>query len=314
MPKPSLVALCTAAGALLLAACAGPPAADGPYAPGPVEAPPVEDARDGLSADQRAALRALPIPVLVPGDAAGFTVERFAADADGTFGSYAVRYRRADGACFEVSGANSGLGGPEFPLVSTETTVRDLGRRVRVYQAADDPAATSAQIWGLETVVSDFIDLDGTGLLFLSDTQGGCRPLGLDEATEIVAGLEVLDAGGGGLEAPPPSDGTLGPFAPADDLLDDYNAASTPEAAAEAIARRYEGEAGRVAVRVLEQTSYEAVALVTASDLRDDSVRDERLRLTYAPYGPTWELVAAGRQTRCQPGRGHQDWSDARCR
>lgn len=300
--RPLLLAL------LALGACAGPPPE---VEPGPVEPPPAAPDASGLDGDQRAALAGLPIPVLVPGDAGGFALDRFTAEASGALASYALGYRRADGACFEVSGSNEGLGGPEWPLVSTEVTIADLGRRVRVYQAADDSRATSAQIWGVGTVVSETVDLDGTGVLFLSDTAGGCRPLPLDEAAALVAGLRRLGAAPGPPASAPSAD--LGEFVPADDLLDDYNAASTPEAAAEAIGRRYEAEADRVEVRVLAETSYEATALVTATGLRDDSVRDERLRLTYAPYGPTWELVAAARQVRCQPGRGHADWGPEAC-
>lgn len=304
-------------GLAALAACAGPPPADAPYGPDPYDPDPVGVGFGGLTADQLAALRGLGLPILVPGDVGTFALDRFDANTDGTFGSYALGYRRSDGSCFEVSGSNEGLGGPEWPLVSTGVEIDALGRTTRVYQAADDPAATSAQIWGLDTIVSDYIDLDGTGVLFLSDTQGGCRPLSLAEAAALVADLRLLPDGpaappaGGGV---PPSDpSALGPFAPADDLLADYNAASTPEVAADAIARRYEDDADAVQVEVLAETSYEATVLVTALGLRDDSVRDERLRLTYAPYGPTWELVAAGRQTRCQPGRGHEDWSDTYC-
>ncbi|PAP75180.1 hypothetical protein [Rubrivirga marina] len=306
---------------VVLSACAGPPSANDPYDPDPYEPPPVEEAGlDGLTSDQRASLRGLPFPALVPGDVGAFALDRFAADSDGRFGNYALGYRRADGACFEVSGANEGLGGPEYPIVSTAVTIRDLGRTIRLYKAGDDPRGTSAQVWGVGTIVSEFVELDGAGILFLSDTQGGCRPLSLEEAAEFVADLRRLPDGPASsavssprsTEPTPPTDpAALGPFAPADDLLADYNAASTPEVAAEALARRY--DADEVRIEALEETSYEATVLVTALGLRDDSVRDERLRLTYAPYGPTWELVAAGRQTRCQPGRGHQDWSDGRC-
>ncbi len=302
--------------ALALAACAGPPPADGPSGPDPYEPAPEEAGLGGLTGDQLAALRGLPFPALVPGDAGAFVLDRFAADSDGRFGSYALGYRRADGACFEVSGANEGLGGPEYPLVSTQVTIRDLGRAVRVFEAGDDPRGTSAQVWGVGTIVSEFVDLDGAGILFLSDTQSGCRPLPLEEAAEFVADLRLLSDGPAqarteSIQTLDPTAYELGPFAPADDLLADYNAASTPEVAAEALAQRY--DADEVNVTPLAETSYEATVLVTALGLRDDSVRDERLRLTYAPYGPTWELVAAGRQTRCQPGRGHQDWSDGRC-
>ncbi|WP_420456291.1 hypothetical protein [Rubrivirga sp.] len=289
---------------VVLSACAGPSSA-----------PPIDDPgpdSSGLDADQMDALAGMGIPVLVPGAVGAFELVRFEAESDGAYGRYALGYERADGACFEVSGTNEGLGGPDWPLVSTEVQVADLGRAVRVYEASDDPGATSAQVWGIGTVVSDIVDVDGTGVLFLSDTVGGCRPVSLTEAAALVADLRLLSAVPTSFtpSAPTPSAG-LGPFAPADDLLADYNAASTPRAAAEALARRL--DADRVEVEILSETSYEATALVTATGVRDDSVRDERLRLTYSPYGPTWELVAAGRQTRCQPGRGHQDWSDALC-
>ncbi len=159
--------------------------------------------------------------------------------------------------------------------------------------------------------MSDYVDLDGTSVLFLSDTQGGCRPVSLEEGTEIVASLRRLSGGGAPPPAPAPDD--LGTFARADDLLLDYNAASSPEAAADAIARRYDGAASRVTVEILSETAQEARALVTAYSLPDDSIRDERLLLVYKPYSMTWELTDAGRQVRCQPGRGHTAWGDGAC-
>jgi len=291
---------------LALAACAAPLP---PLDPTPSEPPPA-----GLTLDQLATLRALPIPVLVPGDVGTFELVRFDADARGATGTYGLGYRRSDGACFEVTGSNDGLGGPDWPLVSTEARVRNLGRSVRVYQAADDPAATSAQVWGVGTVVSDFIDMDGAGILFLSDTQGGCRPVPLDDGVALVASLRRLSGGAAPLETLEPTEpSALGEFAPAPDLLEDYNAASSPDAAAEAIARRYDAAASRVWVESLGQSDSEARVLVTALDLPDDSIRDERLLLTYRPYGPTWELVEASRQVRCQPGRGHTEWDGGAC-
>ena len=266
----------------------------------------------GLTADQTGQLLALGVPVLVPGDPGAFELAYFEAGRVGAGASYALGYRRSDGACFELSGGNDGFGGPELPLVSTEARIADLGRTVRVYQAADVPGATSAQVWGVNTVVSEFVDLDGAVALFLSDTEGGCRPVSLEEGARIVSGLRLLTSGARG--SAPTGTADLGAFAPAGDVLSGLNSASTPEVAAEAIARRYRADAGRTTVEVLSESSYEAVALVTLLDLRDDSVRDERLRLTYTRVGDTWELVQAGRQVRCQPGRGHDDWSDATCR
>lgn len=275
-----------------------------------------DDVPGGLSADDRDRLEALGVPVVVPGETGAFDLVGVEVNAPGGAVGYALDYRRADGACFEVSGGDDGFGGPAPPLVSTAVEVPGLGRTVRVYQAADDPGATSAQVWGLGTVVSGFIDLDGAAALFLSDTQGGCRPVSLDDGARIVAGLRLLSGAAfasGGATAGGPASGDLGPFAPADDVVGGSFMAASPEAAAQAIASLYADEADRVTVDVLSQASYEAVALVTLLGLRDDSVRDERLRLTLTPVGREWRLAGAGRQVRCQPGRGHQDWSDGRC-
>ena len=312
-----------AAGVLLtsvaLAACSSAPRDALPDVP---EVDTSERTVGGLTMDQATRLRALGVPVVIPSEPGDFVlavVEAERQDAGPRAGAvrYALDYRRADGACFEISGGNRGFGVPDLPLVSTEVTVDGLGgRTVRVYEAADVPGATSAQVWGVRTVVSDFIDLERGAALFLSDTQGGCRPVSLDEGARIVSGLRLLSADPVPSDIPRIPQGTqnLGAFAPADDVLNGLNTASTPEVAAQAIARRYGDDAGRVTVDVLSESSYEAVALVSLLDVRDDSVRDERLRLTYTRVGEAWELIQAGRQVRCQPGRGPSDWTDAACR
>ena len=296
--------------ALVLAACAGPPGGPGDGAP----------EVGGLSEEQRDRLDRLGLPLLVPGDPGAFRLTGIEATADGAFGSYRLAYERADGACFEVSGGTEGFGGPPVPLVSTDVLVGDLGRRVRVYQAADDPAATSAQVWGVETVVSDVVEIERTdgpgvvGVLFLSDTQGGCRPVSLAEGAALVSDLRLLlPSGALPRPAPPLEPSAFGEFAPADDLLSGANQATSPALAADAIARRYDGAARDVDVEILGQTDREAVALVTAFGLPDDSIRDERLLLTYRPLGASWSLAEAGRQVRCQAGRGHQDWGPEAC-
>lgn len=295
---------------LVLAACsssAPPDAAGGAdWTPG---APPPA----GLSASQADQLRGLGVPVLVPDVGDAYRLSVFAVNQYGAGADYRLSYERADGACFEVSGAVDGFGSPEWPLVSIETRGPGLPGQptVRVYQAADDPLATSAQVWGVGTVVSDFIEVDGMTVLFLSDTQGGCRPVTLEEGVEIVSGLRLLTAAGEALAAPAPEDG-LGTFVRAEDVLDRYNSGSSPEAAALALADRY--EAARVTTDVLEEAGGEAVVLVTALGLADDSVRDERLQLIYRDNGVgTWELVDAGRQVRCWSGRGHEDWGPDPC-
>jgi hypothetical protein len=283
-----------------LAACSGPP---GAYATQPQTA--------DLSAEQLAALRDLGAPVLLPdleaSGVAGFRLVGFAVERRGLLPSYALDYtREADGACFEISGSSEGLGGPRLPLVYVEVPVPGIpgGPTVRVFEASGDPGATSAQVWGRNTVVSDYIALDEMTALFLSDTAGGCRPVGLREGARIVGGLRLLPPAG---DAAPPEVPDLGPFARADDLLGGYNAGATPTDAARALADRYEAE--RTETQVLSEFEGQTVVLVTAYGLYDDSVRDERLQLVYVEGNlGAWELVEAGRQVRCYEGRGHTDW------
>lgn len=291
---------------LALAACASPPREADPL-DGGLTAPRMGDLSDG----QVAQLRGLGVPVLVPGPVGDFRLSVFEVNASATSVSYRLDYRRPDGACFQVSGANEGLGGPDYPLVYTEVQIDQIPGRpgVRVYEASDDPAATSAQVWGVQSVVSEYLEMDGMVVQFLSDTVGGCVPVTLGEGAALVAGMRMIAPG---TASGPAATGDLGAFALAPDVVSDYNAASDPEVAAEAVGRRY--EADDVTVEVLRETDAEAVALVTATGLLDDSVRDERLRLVYAFDGVgTWELVEAGRQVRCWPGRGHEGWSADRC-
>jgi len=62
-----------------------------------------------------------------------------------------------------------------------------------------------------------------------------------------------------------------------------------------------------------------AVVIITQMGLADDSVRGIRYRAELMPTtkssqaGNQWEIVWAGSQVTCQPGRGHQDWSTKLC-
>ncbi len=291
---------------LVLAACAAPADREDPYQPDrPVEA----DVPQGLTPDQAESLMNLGIPVVVPSAPGAFEVVGVRAQATAGFADYDITYRRADGACFEVYGGVDGYGGPELPIVSTEVQVPGLGQTVRVHQASSDMGATSAMDFGPGTVISSEIWLDNAAATFRSVAEDGCRALSLDEAVPLVRSLIRIAPS----SRPIGDVSSLGRFAPADDLLEGANIASSPGLAADAIAGRYDGEADRISVEVLSETSYEATALVTALGLYDDSIRDERLRLTYTPYNGSWELTAAGRQVRCQRDRGHQDWSDEAC-
>ena len=285
--------------AVVLAGCAAPRPAD------PLPPPPA-----GLSDGQVTQLLRLGQPVLIPEPPPGFRLAVFEVNQAPGGGTYRLSYAHANGTCFEVSGTTDDLGGPDRPLVSREVRLARVPGQpaVRVYEAADDPGATSAQVWGLNTIVSDEVAVGAMRVLFLSDTVGGCSPVSLVEGAAIVAGLRPL--GGDGFVAGPPSQAET--YAPAPDVLARYNSGSTPEVAARAIGDRY--EADQVDIDLESEADGEAVVVLTAFGLADDSVRDERLRLFYRDSGVgTWELVDVGRQVRCQAGRGHLDWGPGLC-
>jgi len=51
----------------------------------------------------------------------------------------------------------------------------------------------------------------------------------------------------------------------------------------------------------------------TVVGLADDSVAALRQRIELRRTSNKWDIVWVGRQSKCQPGRGHQDWSAKSC-
>ena len=293
--------------ALGLSACV----ATAPGGPGP-DGGPVGPQLGGLTAAQTAELAALGAPVLVPRRVDGFVVDGFQASR-GPYGiGYSVAYRRPDGACFEVNGTTEGVGGPGYPIVQMDVTIPAIGRPSRIYKASDDPDATSAQTWGRGTVISEHVQVEAMVVTFLSASVSGCRPLSLEAAGPIFASLTPLAAGG--TPADPDADSDV--WSDATDVLDVIGgvAGEDPETAAFA-AFSTDEEGTRVAVELVRQSNATATVLVTMLGLADDSVRDERFRVEYAEGEQGyWRAVAAQRQVRCWPGRGHQGWGPGLCR
>jgi hypothetical protein len=198
-----------------------------------------------------------------------------------------------------------------------DVTIPALGQPSRIYKASDDPDATSAQNWGRGTVISEHVDVGGMFVTFLSASVGGCRPLSLEEAGPIFASLTPLNGVSGVASSTSrnsTSDATT--WADATDLLDVIGgvAGEDPETAAFA-AFSTDDEGTQVLVETLSQSNTSARVLVTMLGLADDSVRDERFRIEYAEGEQGyWRAVAAQRQTRCWPGRGHQEWAPDVCR
>lgn len=62
----------------------------------------------------------------------------------------------------------------------------------------------------------------------------------------------------------------------------------------------------------LEQPDSVRVVL-TEDGLADDSVQAVRYALEFDRAGGNWRLESARRTQRCQPGRGHQDFSPEPC-
>jgi hypothetical protein len=57
-----------------------------------------------------------------------------------------------------------------------------------------------------------------------------------------------------------------------------------------------------------------AVIVQTVVGLADDSVAGMRHRIELRLRQNKWEIVWIGRQSKCQPNRGHQDWASGFCR
>lgn len=57
----------------------------------------------------------------------------------------------------------------------------------------------------------------------------------------------------------------------------------------------------------------QVMVTVTAGGILDDSVAGMRYRFDIQQHDGQWTIGRAGLQFRCQPGRGHQTWSDESC-
>ena len=60
-----------------------------------------------------------------------------------------------------------------------------------------------------------------------------------------------------------------------------------------------------------------ATVTITQTNLADDSIAGIRYLINFAPYGDSddekWQVVWAGQQFKCQPGRGDENWSPDLC-
>ena len=135
----------------------------------------------------------------------------------------------------------------------------------------------------------------------------------------VLALAACSDRGGGHEWAGPPdpaADGTVAvdEFAEHQESIDEPWEGTPAVAAAEFLRL----DQRTAATTTIEQRSGAegagpATVTVTLDGLLDDSVRAERWTLVFEPEGETYLLVSARREQRCQPERGHQDFSPEAC-
>jgi hypothetical protein len=79
-------------------------------------------------------------------------------------------------------------------------------------------------------------------------------------------------------------------------------------------ARTVKGQADRVQVDICRTSDENATATATVFGIRDDSVRDQRHRMTLERKDGRWVVVRDLDTQRCREGRGHQDFSSVLCK
>jgi hypothetical protein len=91
--------------------------------------------------------------------------------------------------------------------------------------------------------------------------------------------------------------------------------ATNPKAVASQLFRGTEEEDGRGfdEVSITYTAQDQAVILRTIIGLAEDSVSGVRFRVELKRNQNRWEIIWVGRQFRCQPGRGQQDWAATLC-
>jgi hypothetical protein len=309
---------------LALAAC-GPgtpaPEADAPGAEADEPAAPEAPADDlaaraaaaGLTEAQAQQLVALDVPVVVPVLPEGWALTAFEASAEEYEGFrypyYRYTYGRADGACFALEAASEGVGDTflDEPPHRQEVAVRGVATYGPVLVGWAGPGEVDPD-YDVPHVRSEWFGADGLAVSLGSNEGEGCRRIAPEDAAALLASARYLDPADDALAL-----GPLGFVEFADPAVGDLANGPTPEAAATQVFARPEGEGGTTAVEVLRQRPRHAVVLVTHTNLPDDSIRDERVRVVLRPGDEGWLVTEAGQQVRCRDGRGHADWGPEPC-
>ncbi len=306
---------------LALAGCSPRTPDDRPPAPLPAPPPPPADTRAtraeaaGLSERQAADLDSLGVPVYVPVLPAGWTLTEATSRLTGVTDDsvsvrpeYILRVRTSEQTCLVFVALTEGINDVfVFEDPPNERDVRVPGVPVaQPLRLGWGIAGETTEGWEDGRVMSDWFGTDGLSLQIRSSDADGCAPASPEAAETFLEALRPLD---------PADDAVLlGPVARVE--VEPATAfGADPEALALAAFSPADLGEGRqrVGVETLRRRARFAVVLVTTTGLPDDSVRDERTRVVLGRVAEGWTVTAAGRQVRCQQGRGHADWSAEAC-
>jgi hypothetical protein len=276
------------------------------------DTPETRGAEAGLSPSEIENLLALDVPVYVPTLPSGWASDGLTVETGAQNGiaypSYALALRTSEGACLTLEAASEGIGDVfvQEPPQTRDILAPGVPTTGSVPLGWSEPGST-AEGWEEPRVSTEWFGIDGLSLMVRSESAAGCPAASANDVETLVAVLRPLDPADEALQ--------LGPFEWTD--LDDrpYMSGEDPEALALAAVGPSEAGEGNqeTVVETLRLRESHAVVLVTTTNLTDDSVRDERLRVVLQHGDSGWVVLTVARQVRCQPGRGHTDWTPALC-
>ncbi len=303
-------------------ACAepgAPPAADKPIptegdAPAPADDVVARGRAAGLSAAQAETLAGYGAGAVVPILPEDWTLSRFVDETidegpGAVYPGYSLHYARADDACFEIHAASEGIGDVFTlePPHMAEATAPQLALHGPIpvgWSTTDEPESD----WGAGRLNTEWFGTDGVFFHLASVAGDGCSSLPLSEAQDLISDLRYLD---------PADDATLpGYWIPMEVMEEGGDLSAYTGSDAESIARTMSpaGDATSTRVETLRAGPTRRLVVVTHEGLMDDSIRDERVRISFMlNQDGQWFPLYVARQQRCHDGRGHTDWGPDAC-
>lgn len=302
MNRPTILLFAASLG---IAACSGP------------SNTPQRSERGGASVElipeHVADLVALSFPAVGPVLPRGWGIGQVSVVAPGgsadQYPNYRINMATPKGRCLNLQAESEGLGGvfAQEPPRIREILLEKIAIGGPVYLGWSQVGG-NAEGWDAGRISTEWFGLDGFSFrVTTDDIRPGCRPAGVEDVVTVLRSLRNLD---------PAYDATLpGAYRFSELELEDTPSGS-PRGLAERVAASFEASEGRGTkeVRVLVERQRHAVALVTLLNQADDSVRDQRFRVSMLRFDDGWHMGLVGSQVRCQPGRGSQEWTVEACR